>query len=174
MAPPADAPYPMSLVQCKVSCGVRGPNQLGPLGVREVGSGRRGERGHGSASMPPKDAGKGAKGKAPPPAATGKISAPKLRTPADDKEYAAAVGMVAAKAPPIYNPNDHAPPVCMGGFWDHPGRRPQCRPALPVLQGKDPHAGARPPAGSGGGGGGAAKGKDAKGAKGKDAAKKKK
>ena len=133
--------------------------------------GCRGERGRGT-SMPPKDA-KGAKGKAPPPAATGNISAPKLRTPADDKEYAAAVGMVAAKAPPIYNPNDHAPPVCMGGFWDHPGRRPQCRPELPVLQGKDPHANNRPAAGSGGGGG-AAKGKDAKGAKGKDAAKKKK
>ena len=121
--------------------------------------------------MPPK-ADKGAKRKAPPPAATGVISGPKLRTPQDDIEYAKAVGMVSANAPPVYNPNDHAPPVCMGGFWDYPGRRPQCRPALPVL--KDPNADVRPPPGSGGGGGGG-KGKDAgKGGKGKDVAKKKK
>jgi len=72
--------------------------------------------------MPPKDAGKGKGAKGGPPAAAaggGKISAPKLRTPADDKEYAAAVGLVSAKAPAVYDPNQHAPPVCMGGFWDH-------------------------------------------------------
>jgi len=123
--------------------------------------------------MPPKDEGKGAKGKAPPPAGgTGKISGPKLRTPQDDAEYAKSVDMITARAPPIYDPNQHAAPVCMGGFWDYPGRRPQHRPELGVLQGKDPYE--RPAAGSGGGGGGGAKGKDAKGAKGKDAAKKKK
>ena len=38
-------------------------------------------------AMPPKDAGKGAKGKAP-PSGDGKISGPKLRTPLDDAEYA--------------------------------------------------------------------------------------
>jgi hypothetical protein len=123
--------------------------------------------------MPPK-ADKGAKGK-PPPAAggTGKLSGPKLRSPADDAEMAAASKTVTAAAPPVYNPNEHTPPACMGGFDDFPGRRPQCRPGLAVLAGKDPHAASRPAEGSGGGGGGA-KGKDAKGAKGKDAAKKKK
>ena len=124
-------------------------------------------------AMPPKDAGKGAKGKAP-PSGDGKISGPNLRTPLDDAEYAKSVNMITAKAPPVYNPNEHPAPVCMGGFWDYPGRRPQHRPELGVLQGKDPNEANRPPAGSGGGGGGGAKGKDAKGAKGKDAAKKKK
>ena len=117
-------------------------------------------------AMPPKDAGKGAKGKAP-PSGDGKISGPKLRTPLDDAEYAKSVNMITAKAPPVYNPNEHPAPVCMGGFWDYPGRRPQHRPELGVLQGKDPNEANRPPAGSGGGGGGGAKGKDAKGAKGK-------
>jgi len=121
--------------------------------------------------MPPK-VDKGAKGKAPPPAVTGKVSEPKLRTPAHDVMMNSVT--VTATAPHAYNPNEHAPPVCMGGFSDFPGRRPRLRPELPVLKGGDSSEAARPAAGSGGGGGGAAKGKDAKGAKGKDAAKKKK
>ena len=123
--------------------------------------------------MPPK-ADKGAKGKPPPAASTGVVSGPKLRTPTDDATMNVASATVTASAPAAYNANEHTPPVCMGGFSDFPGRRPQCRPGLPVLGGKDPYAASRPAAGSGGGGGGGAKGKDAKGAKGKDAAKKKK
>ena len=128
--------------------------------------------------MPPKDAGKGAKGKGapPPPAAnSGKISGPKLRTPQLDALYNGGAEAVSAKELPVYNPIVHTAPICYGGFSEFPGRRAHCRPTLAVGLGTDPYASKRPAAGSGGApGGGAAKGKDAKGAKGKDAPKKKK
>ena len=73
------------------------------------------------------------KGKAPPPAVTGKVSEAKLRTPAHDVMKNSV--MVTATAPHAYNPNEHAPPVCMGGFSDFPGRRPRLRPELVLIGG---------------------------------------